>query len=268
VARFPSSYADLVTAKRIQLYTNTAAVPLDESLDPSATIPAVSSNGAGADELISVTDMRYSHDRPETRTNIAQQRIYTHGAPDIQLPILCEGNTDMLQFFEERIRDDATSLELAVYTWLFRVTNALGEQVDFRFRGKLTNFAVEKARGEQAEFVRVTGVIRVIDASPAVDVVGTPMLESASVSEDRLVLTLRFSEAINPTTVTTSDISLSPSASFTTDSEDLRVDGRTITAKFSRALTSRTTYQVTVTGVEDLQGTAISTTANRRSFVA
>jgi len=157
VARFPSSYADLVTAKRIQLYTNTAAVPLDESLDPSATIPAVSSNGAGADELISVTDMRYSHDRPETRTNIAQQRIYTHGAPDIQLPILCEGNTDMLQFFEERIRDDATSLELAVYTWLFRVTNALGEQVDFRFRGKLTNFAVEKARGEQAEFVARDG---------------------------------------------------------------------------------------------------------------
>jgi len=46
------------------------------------------------------------------------------------------------------------------------------------------------------------------------------------------------------------------------------VDGRTITAKFSRALTARTTYQVTVTGVEDLQGTAISTTANRRSFVA
>ena len=263
----PSSYADLVTAKRIQIYTNTAAVSTLDSFNPTAEIPAVGSNDATADELISVTDIRYDHDRPETRTNIGAQRIYTHGAPDITLPLLCEGNNEMIQFFEERCRDDPTTLELKVYTWLFRVTSALGEQLDFRFRGKLTRCNVEKSRGEQAEYVRVTATIRVIDNRPAVSAVGAPMLESAFISEDRTTLTLRFSEPIDPTTVATGDIALSPSRTFSTESEDLTVEGRTITAKFASAIAAGM-YTVTVTGVNDLQGNEISDTANTATFTA
>ena len=262
----PNGYADLVTAKRVQIYTSTAAVPTMDAFNPSAAIPAVSSSGATADELISVTDINFTAVRPETRTNIGAQRIYTHGSPDITLPILCEGNNEMVKFFEERGRDDPTTLELPVYTWLLRVTSALGEMVDVRFRGKLTGYSVEKSRGEQAEFVRVSATIRVIDEKPAIAEVGAPILETALVSEDRLTLTLRFSEPIDPTTIDTSDITLSPSATFTSDTEDFRVDGRTVTAKFASAL-STGMFTVTVgTGVADLQGNAISESMRTATF--
>jgi len=161
------------------------------------------------------------------------------------------------------VQEDATTLEIPVYVWVFRITNALGEQLDVRFRGKVTSFRVEKSRGEQSEYMRVSASIRAIDRVPSVDVLGAPMLELAFVDEDRETLTLRFSEAINPTTIRASDITLSPSRALSTDAEDLVVRGRTVTAKFSSAIAAGT-YTVTVAStVEDTSGNPMGTTRSR-----
>lgn len=265
------TYEELVTAKRPQIYTNTAIVPVTDAFNPSAPIPAVSSQGASSDELITVVDMDYREDWPETRTNIGETRVYTHGAPDMGLALLFEADTGTQRFLRQRLRRDDTTLEIPVYTWLFRVTNAVGSIVDFRFRGKLTSLRVAKSRGEQGEFARLESFLRIIDQATAIDTTGSLMLESATVSDDLLTLILRFSAPVDPTTISASDVTFSPSNAFSTETEDFVVSGRTVRAKFASALTpgsAGTSYTVTVAStVADLQGNAIGA-VNRQSFVA
>jgi len=247
----PATFGSLSTSRHARMLTKSGMLTGEDAIAPrlTSTSPHLVFDDDRDDiqTVINNVEMVLEYDYPRRRTNMGNDRVYTHGQPDILLPFICEGSTALAAWFENRAMFNDDTGELKAYVWRFHTEAHDGTEWDTSFRAKLENLSIAKNRGDQEEMTSIMGRLIILDAKP-LSIAPSFLAIRATVNHDRNRVTVHFNRPVKASTWTAANISLSPSASETVVAPR---DGSTVAEMtFSTPLTASTQYVITLNNID------------------